>query len=180
MAKKTVRVFSNEYSVSHMPKNEKYGNYWVWNKNPYEKECYLDIAIDDFNFEMRTSIGFRRMFEEDATLFIKDVDLIREWNLEEVTDYILDIEGLKELIFEKPMSELEEFLMYAPQSMIDNIDLVCTEKELTDRRKLKLIKDYTGKDLEEYYKDLEEAGKTLEEPTAKPKARQPRSKKTEN
>lgn len=179
MARKKVRIFSNEYSVSHMPRNEKYGRYWLWEKNPYEKDCWIEVDVEDFNFEMRTSLGFRRMFMEDAVLYIKDADLIKEWGLQEVDEYILDVEGLKELVFEKSIEDLEDFLMYAPQSMIDNIEVVCTEKELTDTRKLKLIKDYTGKDIEEYYKDLELEGKTVEESTNQAKIRQPRKKKTQ-
>lgn len=179
MARKKVRIFSNEYSVSHMPRNEKYGRYWLWEKNPYEKDCWIEVDVDDFNHEMRTSLGFRRMFMEDAVLYIKDGDLIKEWGLQEVDEYILDVEGLKELVFEKSIEDLEDFLMYAPQSMIDNIEVVCTEKELTDTRKLKLIKDYTGKDIEEYYKDLELEGKTVEESINQTKVRQPRKKKTQ-
>ena len=45
------------------------------------------------------------------------------------------------------------FLQYAPQAMIDNIEVVCTAKELTDRNKIKLIRKFTGKDLEEFYND---------------------------
>ena len=179
MAKKRVRIFSNEYSVSHVPANEKYGRYWLWEKNPYEKECYIDVDVDDFNYEMRTSIGFRRMFTDYGTLFIKDADLIKTWDLEEVDEYMLDIEGLKELVFNKTIAELEEYLMYAPESMIENIPVICTEKELTDTKKIKLIKDYTGKDMQEYYTDAEAEGVAIEEKTMKPKARQPRSKKSE-
>ena len=179
MARKKVRIFSNEYSVSHMPRNEKYGRYWLWEIDPYENDCWIEVDVEDFNFEMRTSLGFRRMFMEDAVLYIKDADLIKEWGLQEVDEYILDVEGLKELVFEKSIEDLEDFLMYAPQSMIDNVEVVCTEKELTDTRKLKLIKDYTGKDIEEYYKDLELEGKTVEESTNQTKVRQPRKKKTQ-
>ena len=37
--------------------------------------------------------------------------------------------------------------------MIDNISLICTETELTDIRKIRLYKEYTGKDLAEFYED---------------------------
>lgn len=180
MAKKKVKIFSNEYSVSHMTNNNNKKAYWLWEKNPYEKDCWIEVDVDDFNFEMRVSIGFRRMFMEDAVLYIKDADLIKEWGLSEIDEYILDIEGLKTLLFEKSIDDLEDFLMYAPQAMIDNIEVVCTEKELTDTKKLKLIKDYTGKDISEYYRDLELEGKTIEsqnETKTKTKARQPRQKK---
>ncbi len=176
MASKKIKIYSNEHSVSHSPTSDKIGREWIWRKNPYEKECYIEVEVDHFRHEMRNSVGFRRLFEDDATLFIKDEALIKEWDLEEIQEYILDVDALKHLVFEGSLSELEDFVMYAPQSMIDSIEVICTENELTDRKKIKLIRDYTGKDLEEYYTDLEAEGKTIEE-VNKPKARQPRVKR---
>ncbi len=171
-AKKKIRVYSNEHSVSH---KTTLGNTWTWKKNPYEPECYLDIELETYNQEMRASVGFRRMFLDDATLFIKDADTIKLWGLQEVQEYILSVEEIKNLVVNGTMEELEDFLMYAPNSMLYSIEMVCTETEITDRRKLRMIRAYTGKDLEEFYADLEAEGKTVEN-FNKPKARQPRAK----
>lgn len=179
--RKKVRIFSNEYSVSHVPKSDKYGAHWTWKKNPYESECYIEVDIEDFNLEMRISTGFRRMFVEEGVLYIKDADLIKQWGLQEIDQYILNVEELKDLVFNGTIDQLEEFLKYAPQSMLDNIEIICTSKELPNRDKIKLIKSYTGKDLEEYYRDIEAEGKEVESTNIdeSKKARKPRKKKVE-
>lgn len=175
MAKKMVKIFSNELSVSHIPQGGK-GLYWLWEKSPYEDECYIEVEAEDFRFEMRNRIGFRRMFAEDGTLFIKDADLIKEFNLSDIDEYILTNDELTELVFNGSVDKLEEFLQYAPQSMIDNIQPICTAKELTDRKKIKLIKEYTGKDLNEFYDDAENMGE-IKDGTDQVATKQPRKKK---
>ncbi len=176
MAKKMVRIYSNEHSVSHEPTSDKIGREWKWVKNPYEKDCYIDVEADHFRHEMRNSIGFRRLFTEDAVLFIKDEALVEEWGLEDIQEYILDVDSLTDLVFNGTLTELEDYLMYAPQSMIDNIEVICTTTELTDTKKIRLIHSYTGKNLGEFYEDLQAEGQVVGDIT-KPKARQPRVKR---
>lgn len=170
---KTVRVYSNSPSVSHKPFGTTF--YWLWEQNPYEDECYLDLEKKELEDEMRRSIGFRRMFER-GILNVKEPDILKRFRLDDTDEYIMNNKQLQEFINNSTVDEFEEFLQYAPQAMLDNIEVVCTSNELTDRNKIKLIKKYTGKDLEEFYNDKaideEKDGKPVEVETKK--GRQPR------
>lgn len=170
MASKLIKVYSNSDSVSHQPSN---GNmYWLWERNPYEDECFLELERKEFETEMRKSIGLRKMFEE-GILSVKDEDVLEKFKLKDIDEYVMDKKQLEIFIEESTLGEFEDFLRYAPQAMIINIETICTSKELTDRKKIKLFKQYTGKDLQEFYEDNED-----EENVAvnKPKGRQPRKK----
>ena len=61
--------------------------------------------------------------------------------------------------------------------MIDNIALICTETELTDIRKIRLYKEYTGKDLAEFYEDNANTG-TVENVEPQVEKKVARKKKT--
>jgi hypothetical protein len=167
---KTIRVYSNSSSVSHRP----YGTtfYWLWEQNPYEDECYLDLDRKEFEEEMRRSVGLRKMFEK-GILSIKDSAILEAFKLDNIDEYIMNNKQLEDFIESSTVSEFEEFLQFAPQAMIDNIEVVCTAKELTDRNKIKLFRKYTGKDLEEFYDDKADEGEKISKPEVK-KGRQPR------
>lgn len=167
---KTIKVYSNSDSVSHQPSN---GNiYWLWEKNPYEDECYLELDRKEFENEMRKSFGLRRMFEY-GILCVKESTFLEKFNLKDIDEYILSNNDLEKFIEDSSIEDFEDYLEYAPKTMLDNIEIICTHKELTDRRKLKLFRQYTGKDLQEFYEDQEdEEGKPVETK----KGRQPRKK----
>ena len=153
MASKLIKIYCNSDSVSHQPSN---GNmYWLWEQNPYESECFLEIDRKEFETEMRKSIGLRKMFEE-GILSVKDENVLEKFKLKEIDEYIMDKTQLEKFIEESTFEEFDDFLQYAPQAMIANIEVICTSKELTDRKKIKLFKQYTGKDLQEFYEDNEE------------------------
>jgi hypothetical protein len=161
---KTIRVYSNSESVSHQPSNGDL--YWLWKQNPYEENCYLDIDRKLFETEMRKSIGLRKMFEK-GILSIKEAAVLEAFRLKDVDEYVLDKKTLANFIENSTVEKFEDFLKFAPQAMIDNIEVICTSKELTDRRKTKLFKEYTGKDLEEFYDDNANAAVVKEEAVVK-------------
>lgn len=167
---KYIRVYSNSPSVSHRP----YGTtfYWLWEQNPYEDECYLDLVRKEFEEEMRRSVGLRRMFEK-GILSIKESAILEKFRLSNINEYVMNTKQLEEFIDNASVVQFEDFLQFAPQAMIDNIEVICTKKELTDRNKIKLFKKYTGKDLAEYYEDKELDGEEVLNPET-PKSRQPR------
>lgn len=168
---KLIKVYSNSDSVSHQPSN---GNmYWLWERNPYEDECFLELERKEFETEMRKSIGLRKMFEE-GILSVKDEDVLEKFKLKDIDEYVMDKKQLENFIEESTLEEFEDFLKYAPQAMIINIETICTSKELTDRKKIKLFKQYTGKDLQEFYEDNED--KEIVEVNKPSKGRQPRKK----
>ena len=167
---KTVRVYSNSPSVSHRPFGTTF--YWLWEHNPYEDECYLDLDKKEFEEEMRRSVGLRKMFEK-GILSVKESAILEKFKLDNLDEYVMNNKQLEEFIDNATVSEFEDFLQFAPQAMIDNIEVVCTSKELTDRNKIKLFRKYTGKDLEEFYDDKADEGKEISKPETK-KGRQPR------
>lgn len=167
---KTIRVYSNSSSVSHQPFGTTF--YWLWEQNPYEDECYLDLDRKEFEDEMRRSIGLRRMFEK-GILSIKESAILEKFKLDNLDEYVMNNKQLEKFVEDSTVSEFEDFLQFAPQAMIDNIEVICTTKELTDRNKIKLFRKYTGKDLEEFYNDKAETGEeTLVTETKR--GRQPR------
>lgn len=169
---KEIRVYSNSESVSHQPSNG--DMYWLWEQNPYESECFLDLDRKQFENEMRKSIGLRRMFEM-GILSIKESAVLEKFKLEGVSEYVMDKKELEIFIDETNVADFEDFLKFAPQAMIDNVETLCTSKELTDRKKLKLFKEYTGKDLEEFYDDNTEK-EIVEVNKDNKQGRKPRSK----
>lgn len=169
---KNIRVYSNSASVSHQPTN---GNvYWLWEENPYEDECYLDLDRKLFESEVRKSIGLRIMLER-GILAVKEENFLGKFNLATEDEYIMNKKELEQFVNDSTIEEFEDYVNYAPQAMIDNIELIGTQVEITDRRKLKIFKEYTGKDLEEYYEDNDKVEKPLEK--AK-KGRKPKAKST--
>lgn len=167
---KTIRVYSNSPSVSHRPFGTTF--YWLWEHNPYEDECYLDLDKKEFEEEMRRSVGLRKMFEK-GILSVKESAILEKFKLDNLDEYVMNNKQLEEFINNATVSEFEDFLQFAPQAMIDNIEVVCTSKELTDRNKIKLFRKYTGKDLEEFYDDKADTGEELPKAEIK-KGRQPR------
>lgn len=169
---KTILVYSNSESVSHQPSNG--DMYWLWQQNPYESECFLELDRKQFETEMRKSIGLRRMFEM-GILTIKESSVLEKFNLKDVDEYVMDKKALEKFIDESTVEQFEDYLEFAPQAMIDNIEIICTSKELTDRKKLKLFKEYTGKNLEEFYEDNTEQ-EIVKVNVEDKKGRQPRKK----
>jgi hypothetical protein len=167
---KEIRIYSNSESVSHQPSNG--DMYWLWEQNPYESECFLDLDRKQFEVEMRKSVGLRKMFEM-GILSVKESAVLEKFKLEGVDEYIMDRKKLENFIDESNVSDFEDFLQFAPQAMIDSVETICTSKELTDRNKIKLFKKYTGKDLEEFYDDKADVGEEVPKAEAK-KGRQPR------
>ncbi len=167
---KIIRVYSNSPSVSHQPFGTTF--YWLWEQNPYEEECYLDLDRKEFENEMRRSVGLRKMFEK-GILNIKESAILEMFKLDNLDEYVMNNKQLEEFIDNSTVSDFEDFLQFAPQAMIDNIETICTSKELTDRNKIKLFKRYTGKDLEEFYDDKAPTGEETPKTEVK-KGRQPR------
>ena len=168
-----IKIYSTEASVSHQPASGEI--YWLWRRNPYEKECYIEKTRKDLSRELRESKGLRLLFDE-GILVVKDKDIVEEFRLNCLDEYIKNQTELEEFIENSTIEEFEEYCQYAPDGMIKNIGTICANKELNDRKKIKIYKDYTGLDLEEYYKDNEdETGKStvVDTQTAK---RQPRKK----
>lgn len=171
-----IKIYSNEQSVSHQPRNGEI--YWLWRKNPYEKECYIEKTRKELSRELRESKGLRLLFDE-GVLVTKDKDIVEEFRLNCLDEYIKNQSELEEFIENSTVEEFEEYCQYAPDAMVKNIGIICAEKELSDRRKIKIYKDYTGLDLEEYYKDNEDAkDEVVKNDTQTPK--KPRKKVTSN
>ena len=177
MAKKKVRVYNySGHSVSHKPENSL--AYLRWNIID-GVESALDIDEEVLIGEIDRSIGFRRMFD-DATLVIKDKTIREKYNMGDLDEYILDLTQVEEVVFDKDRDKLEDLLQYAPDTVVETVVEVCMKRELKDRDKLKLIKEYTGKDVEAYYIDMEKEknGKPIdEEVKTSSTGRKPRQKK---
>ena len=152
-----VRVWCMEESVSHVPVSDRHAPMILWKRNPYENECYVDVKRKLLEAELRGSTGFRYMVE-NGTLKIKDQDIIRDFNLEDLGEYVKDKDDLREFVLTCTEDELEDYLQYAPDTMLLNIESIFTKTELNSRAKIKMIKSYTGVDLEEFYKDMDEEG----------------------
>lgn len=175
MANNLIKVYSNCSSISHQPSNG--DMVWRWVENPYEDECYLELDKKLVKDELRKSVGLNRLFER-GMLQIKEEGF---FNLDEdVKQYIKSKQELEEFIFNSTYEEFDDYLCYAPTAMLDNIETICTAKELTDRRKIKLFKQYTGKDLEEFYEDNNDETVNKDSVgSGKPQGRKPRTKVTE-
>ena len=150
IAQDVLKIFSNQTSVSHQPRNGEI--YWLWEKSPYEETCYIEKTREEIKRELRESRGLRKLFEMGC-LVIKDEEIVNEFRLNCLDEYIKNINELREFINSCSITDFEDYLQYAPEAMIDNIALICTETELTDIRKIRLYKEYTGKDLAEFYED---------------------------
>ena len=154
-----IKIYSNEKSVSHQPRTGEL--YWLWEKNPSEKECYIEKTREEVARELRQSKGFRRMVDS-GILFVKDEAIVEEFNLSCLDGYIKSIDELTKFIDTCTVAEFEDYCQYAPESMIENIAVICTEHELTDTRKIRIYEEYTGKDLLAFYKDNAEVMDNIE------------------
>ena len=76
-------------------------------------------------------------------------------------EYIKSMDELKTFVDTCSIAEFEDYCEYAPQTMIDNIALIYTTTELIDTRKIRIYKEYTGKDLAEFYEDSAKEGLTV-------------------
>ena len=72
------------------------------------------------------------------------------------------MDELKSFVDTCSIAEFEDYCEYAPQTMIDNIALIYTTTELIDTRKIRIYKEYTGKDLAEFYEDSAKEGVAIE------------------
>lgn len=167
-----IKIYSNEKSVSHQPRNGEI--YWLWDSNIAGDETYIEKTREEVTRELRESSGFRKMFEL-GILVVKDKEIVEEYRLNCLNEYIKNMAELKEFIVSSTIEQFEDYCMYAPEAMLQNIATICTENELTDTRKIKIYKDYTGKDLSEFYADNEDSGESdIPKETGKPA---PRAKK---
>ena len=121
-------------------------------KNPYEVECYIEKTREEVERELRQSKGFRALFT-NGCLVVKDEEIVNTFGLNCLDEYIKNIDELKNFVDTCSISEFEDYCEYAPQSMIDNIALIYTTTEMTDTRKIRIYKEFTGKDLIEFYED---------------------------
>lgn len=154
-----IKIFSNESSVSHQPRNGEI--YWLWEKNPYENECYIEKTREEIERELRQSKGLRKLFEM-GSLVLKDKDLVEKFGLNCLDEYVKSIDELKEFVDTCSIAEFEDYCEYAPQSMIDNIAVIYTKTEMIDTRKIRIYKEFTGKDLTEFYEDNANTGTVAE------------------
>lgn len=166
---KTVRVWCTEDSVSHIPTTDKHKPQWVWQRNPYETECYYDVERALLEAELRSSGGLRWMVE-NGVLKIKDSAIIENFRLDIDEEYIKDKDELKDFVLNCDEDTLEDFLQFAPDAMLLNIESIFSKVELNSRAKIKLIKSYTGTDLEEFYKDMDDEGVKLDVEQVKTKS----------
>ena len=166
-----IKIYSNEKSASHQPRTGEL--YWLWEKNPSEKECYIEKTREEVVRELRQSKGFRRMVE-NGSLFIKDKEIVDEFNLNCLDGYVKSISELTTFIDTCTVDDFDDYCQYAPQSMIDNIAVICTEHELTDTRKIRIYQEYTGKDLLAFYEDNKEV---VENAETTPSEKKPARKK---
>lgn len=154
-----IKIFSNEKSVSHQPRTGEI--YWLWEKNPYENECYIEKTREEIQRELRQSKGLRALFA-NGCLVIKDKEIVEEFGLSCLDEYIKSMDELKTFVDTCSITEFEDYCEYAPQTMIDNIALIYTTTELIDTRKIRIYKEYTGKDLAEFYEDSAKEGVVVE------------------
>lgn len=152
-----IKIWCMEDSVGHTPVSDRHAPRWIWKRNPYESECFIEVKRKMLEAELRGSTGFRNLVE-NGTLRIKDQQIIKDFKLEDLGEYVKDKDELKDFVLNCTDDELEEYLQYAPDTMLLNIETIFTETELNSRAKIKLIKSYTGVDLEEFYKDMDDEG----------------------
>ncbi|MEG0086863.1 MAG: hypothetical protein RR817_10350 [Niameybacter sp.] len=175
--KRKIKVYNySGHGVSHKPADSL--AFIRWNILPHMSECVIEMDEEKLISEIETNIGFRRMFDA-ATLVIKDKAIREKYNMEELDEYVLDKNQVEEVVFEGAIERLEDVLQYAPDTVLDTVVEVCMKRELKDRSKLKMIKEYTGKDIESYYVDMEKEkqGSPIEEEKVSATGKKARQKK---
>lgn len=113
----------------------------VWHTPGLMKKIRMDELYDAFNV-----MGGRKLFAQGA-LLIKDNDIREKLGLAELDKYILDKEGMEELLNNGNLEEIEEFLQYCSDMLLETFTQAAINLPIKDMNVARLITKYSATDV---------------------------------